>query len=106
MRSAPPTRSGPAAFLDSQQRLVWGGDWNHGLVGREYSGSKGGRLVLAETLDRLGLDVPTAELPHQLEGLTAIDHVAVPRHSAVKECVRVDARGLSDHDLYVVHLGG
>lgn len=34
--------------------LVWGGDWNHALEGREYAGSIGGRtLILAavETLD-------------------------------------------------------
>jgi hypothetical protein len=86
---------------------VWGGDWNHALVGREYAGSKAGRLHLLDVLDRLGLAPRTTDAPHQIKGLLAIDHVAVPtqwearteHHSALVP----DGR-LSDHDAYVVEV--
>jgi hypothetical protein len=46
--------------------------------------------------------VPTAELPHRLDGLLSIDHVAVPTTWTLRDVVRLDAEGLSDHDAYVV----
>ena len=46
--------------------------------------------------------MPTADLPHRLDGLLSIDHVGVPRPWSVLAAERVDARGLSDHDCYVV----
>lgn len=85
--------------------LVWGGDWNHALTGREYAGSKAGRASITSALDELGLVVPTAELPHAIDGLLSIDHVAVPAgweataRRVVAEC---DGKRLSDHDAYVV----
>lgn len=81
--------------------LVWGGDWNHGLVGKESAGSMGGRQALLDLLVERDLQVPTAELPHRLPGRTSIDHVAVPT-SWTAEGRHVDAVGLSDHDAYVV----
>lgn len=87
--------------------LVWGGDWNHALSGKEYAGSQGGRREILRALDELGLVVPTAKLPHPIEGLLSIDHVAVPAGSAasarrvVAEC---DGKRLSDHDAYVVEV--
>jgi hypothetical protein len=49
--------------------------------------------------------VPTAELPHPIEGLLSIDHVAVPS-GTVASATRVEAiheaTRLSDHDAYVV----
>jgi hypothetical protein len=61
------------------QELVWGGDFNHALVGREYAGSKGGRVFVAHALDGLGLTASTTDLPHQIEDLLSIDHIATPR---------------------------
>ncbi|MCM0619440.1 endonuclease/exonuclease/phosphatase family protein [Nocardioides bruguierae] len=84
---------------------VWGGDLNHAFLGREYSGSLAGRRHLLSAIEGLGLQVPTAQAPHQIEGLFSIDHVAVPaswtttveHHSTLREVGR-----LSDHDAYVV----
>ena len=47
--------------------LVWGGDFNHALEGREYAGSKGGRASIAQALIDLDLVAPTTHLTHQLE---------------------------------------
>lgn len=91
--------------LRAAPSLVWGGDWNHALTGKEYAGSKGGRDAITGAIDELGLVVPTTELPHALDGLLTIDHVAVPARSAatarrvVAEC---EGKRLSDHDAYVV----
>lgn len=88
--------------------LVWGGDWNHALLGREWSGSKGGRTSIIDAVAKLNLEVPTTELPHAIDGLLSIDHIAVPNTSTVSNATRVSAcRGsgrLSDHDAYVVEL--
>lgn len=91
--------------LRAADSLVWGGDWNHALDGREYAGSQGGRREIARALDELGLVVPTAELPHPIEGLLSIDHVAVPtgvRATAARIHAVHQGKRLSDHDAYVV----
>lgn len=104
------TRHAVDALLDvlPTTELVWGGDWNHALLGREWSGSKGGRGFIADALVDLDLKVPTTELPHQIEGLLSIDHIAVARSASVSKAEHVPAaRGetcLSDHDAYVVQL--
>ena len=84
-----------------RERLIWGGDWNHALKGREYAGSIGGRNALLEALTALNLIVPTADLPHRIDGLSSIDHIALPL-GVDASANRVDASGLSDHDAYVV----
>jgi hypothetical protein len=61
-----------------RSKLVWGGDWNLALEGPEYAGSLCGGDHLLVALAALGLQAPTAPLPHRLGGCT-IDHVAVPR---------------------------
>lgn len=82
--------------------LVWGGDWNHALSGDEWAGTKGGRAHVLATVEKLGLQVPTAELAHRRDGLLSIDHIAVPASWTVRAAERLDAKGLSDHDCYVV----
>lgn len=88
--------------------LVWGGDWNHALSGPEYAGSKGGRALVLDTLAHLALKVPTAELPHRLDPLLSIDHIAVPQDADVAHTRRLVAElddvRLSDHDAYVVDI--
>lgn len=87
--------------------LVWGGDWNHALTGKEYAGSIGGRQAVLAALESVSLDATTAGLPHRIDGLFTIDHLAVPaglssrawRIDATHECKR-----LSDHDAYVVEV--
>lgn len=89
-----------------QGQLVWGGDWNHALAGREWSGSAGGRTHVLAALAELRLQVPTAPLPHRVDGLSSIDHIAVGSGETVVSAERLDASGLSDHDAYVVELSG
>ena len=87
--------------------LVWGGDWNHSLVGRDWAGSKAGRDHILEVLKKrkLNLQVPTAGLPHRLgDGQYSIDHVAVPWAWDVRCACRVPATGLSDHDAYIIEV--
>lgn len=85
--------------------LIWGGDWNHSLSGRVV-GSRVGRIVVLELVEQLQLQVPTADLPHQLDGVRTVDHVAVPAEWEVVDRGRVPAssggKWLSDHDLYVL----
>jgi endonuclease/exonuclease/phosphatase family metal-dependent hydrolase len=93
--------------LRAADSLVWGGDWNHALSGKEYAGSQGGRSEVLRAIDELDLVVPTADLPHPIEGLLSIDHIAVPGGVARgAERVSAEAGGtrLSDHDAYVVEL--
>jgi hypothetical protein len=86
--------------------LVFGGDFNHALVGREAAGSLAGRQAINELLVRHGLRAATAELPHREDGMSSIDHIAIPSAWTVTLAERVvaaDERGrLSDHDAYVV----
>lgn len=88
--------------------LVWGGDWNHALSGREHAGSAAGRDAVRSAVGDLDLQVPTAPLEHRLPGHLSIDHIAVPRTWTVKNAIRLVAeRGgarLSDHDAYVVEV--
>jgi hypothetical protein len=83
--------------------LVWGGDWNHALVGAEYAGSLAGRRHILDFLQRRGLIAATATLPHRMAGLATIDHIAVP--GGPTSAIRFAAEGLSDHDGYVVKHG-
>lgn len=89
--------------------LVWGGDWNHSLVGPEWAGSKAGRAHLEGALEELGLQVTTRDLPHRIDGVGTIDHIAVSREATVVDARRVSGIGtdgaLSDHDAYVIELG-
>ena len=97
-----------ATLLESlpTDRLVWGGDWNHALSGRECAGSKAGRQFVLAAIEKVDLAVPTANLHHHIEGLLSIDHIAVPRDAHVVDVravpAAVDGRRLSDHDAYVV----
>jgi endonuclease/exonuclease/phosphatase family metal-dependent hydrolase len=93
--------------LRPAQLLVWGGDWNHALTGKEYAGSQGGRLAILSALDELKLEVPTADLPHRIDGLLSIDHLAVPpgsSTSATRLVAEHDGKRLSDHDAYISDL--
>lgn len=91
---------------------VWGGDWNHAFVGPERAGSVEGREHIREAVDKLDLRIVTEECPHRLEGLSTIDHIAVPAGVSVRTVRRVEMkaarRHLTDHDAYVVdvRLGG
>ena len=87
-------------------RDPWGGDWNHALSGQEWAGSVAGRRSVLETVERLELQVPTADSPHQIKDLLSIDHIAVPKSWVVSATRRfrafVGETRISDHDAYVV----
>lgn len=93
------------AAVEAAAPTVWGGDWNHTLSGGEWSGSLAGRKALLDAVERLGLQVPTADAPHQNEGLS-IDHIAVPKSwvdsPARRHRAFVGESRMSDHDAYVV----
>ena len=86
--------------------VVWGGDWNHAMEGREYAGSTIGRGAIQELVSDAGLAVATADEPHAIDGLLSIDHIAVPAGWRIESSRRVvaeaDGERLSDHDAYVV----
>lgn len=87
--------------------VVWGGDWNHSLGGREYAGSTGGRGYVKAALEQHQLTAVTAGELHRLPGCLSIDHIAVPAAWAATATVcRVDGTSLSDHDAYVVDVSG
>jgi hypothetical protein len=96
------------AGVEASAPAVWGGDWNHALSGREWTGSVAGRRSLLAAVERLELHVPTASSPHQIEGLLSIDHIAVPKSWVVSATQRhrafVGETRISDHDAYVVDL--
>ena len=95
-----------APILRGQEHLVWGGDWNQALSGKEYAGSIEGRQSLLSLVDELALSIPTATLPHRVPDLLAIDHIAVS--GAATSVIRVVAiegqKRLSDHDMYVIEM--
>ena len=82
--------------------LVWGGDWNHSLIGKEHAGSMGGRNHVLDAVKRLNLNVPTTGLLHRGDYCHAIDHIGVPLEWSVTSARRIVADGLSDHDAYVI----
>jgi hypothetical protein len=94
------------ASITAGTPTVWGGDWNHAMAGRDWSGSMQGRRSILEAVDRLGLQVPTAASPHQIDGLLSIDHIAVPASWRVLEIEHHPALSggdrISDHDAYVI----
>lgn len=98
--------SATVAGVEASAPAVWGGDWNHALSGREWTGPVAGRRSLLAAVKRLELHVPTASSPHQIEGLLSIDHIAVPKSWVVSAKQRhrafVGETRISDHDAYVV----
>ena len=109
-RQVDKTEHAVAALVESVRdvdSLVWGGDWNNTLTDREYAGSIGGRRAILKAVEELGLDVATVGLPHALDGLLTIDHIAVSRNrlaSARRIVAHHEGKRLSDHDVYVVEL--
>ena len=80
--------------------VVWGGDFNLALQGDERAGTTADRPDLEKAFTDLGLTVRTADLPHRIDGLRTIDHVALPQEWHA-EAEQHDTE-LSDHALYLV----
>jgi len=109
-RHADKTRAALDQLLSSlpPKGLVWGGDFNQSLLGKDYSGSQEGCRCIRAALDQLALQVPTEALPHRVAGVMSIDHIAVarglPTSAARRVVASVGDRRLSDHDLYTVEI--
>lgn len=108
-RHAEKTQASVREIVESiESPAIWGGDWNHTMHGREYAGSQAGRARIAEAIHELQLQIPTEHLPHRIDGLLSIDHIAVPAGGVVLAAERVvataDGKRLSDHDAYVVNI--
>lgn len=58
-----------APFLAGQPELVWGGDWNQALSGREYAGSIAGRESLLALINELEASSPRHS-PHSSHPVT------------------------------------
>lgn len=89
--------------------LIWGGDWNCALQGRDCVGTRAGRTALRAVMTTLDLSAPTSDLPHREDGgLCSIDHIAVPNSWTVctrRRCVAANnGTRLSDHDAYIVEV--
>jgi endonuclease/exonuclease/phosphatase family metal-dependent hydrolase len=88
--------------------LIWGGDWNQSLIGKDYAGSTEGRQHLLASIDRLSLQMPTAGLRHQLPDHASIDHIALPQDYLATQVEHLPAKHqetvLSDHDAYVTEI--
>lgn len=87
------------------QVSIWGGDWNTPLVGSLQGFSRAAQACVIQEVDRLGLQVPTQELPHRNDVHASIDHIAVPEGWGFNFAGgrRVGA-ALSDHDPYWTEL--
>ena len=94
------------SLLATPGAVVWGGDWNHALHGREVAGTNHGRVEIEKLRSELQSQLPTENQPHAKPGLLSIDHIAVPAGWQVTECRRIVAEAagkrLSDHDAYIV----
>lgn len=100
--------AGEIAAARGGRPVLWGGDFNQALSGREYVGSRDGRAKLQEACSVLGLTVVTAQAVGSLDGMAAIDHLAISRElqalSVVVHRPVADGRTLSDHPAYLADL--
>jgi endonuclease/exonuclease/phosphatase family metal-dependent hydrolase len=89
------------------ENVIWGGDFNQALIGRDYVGTLHGRAGLLRAFDEMELQVPTRDLPAKTVNHPAIDHIAIPAgwHVVTPPATQVptlESRSLSDHALYLV----
>ena len=97
------------ALTGGSDDLVWGGDWNLALEGRDDVGTAPGRSAVLDLVAALRLKVTTTASEHTLGGgHRSIDHIAIPNHWAAGDATQVPAKNaggrLSDHDAYVVEV--
>lgn len=92
------------SYLHGQERLVWGGDWNHSLEEPWDGTPVASRTRLDQLLTDLGLHTPTRHEDRGPYKIKSIDHVAVRDPAATSRHVvaAVGTQRLSDHDAYVV----
>ena len=59
--------------------VVWGGDFNQALSGRDYVGSDAGRAALLKAFEHLRLRAVTVKSHGQVPPHQSIDHIAIPQ---------------------------
>lgn len=97
-----------AGLSDVAGELVWGGEWNQAFAGEDEVTAQGAQETLEELVAALGLQLPTAALPHtENGGRCTLSHIAVPDAWNVTASARLVAETdedgrLSKHDAYVV----
>lgn len=100
-----------AAVLEAMEDdlVVWGGDFNQELSGRDSVGSSVGRQALDSAFKTLELRVLTEDRLTMAGDAHPIDHIAVPRHlnhlSARWLLPTASRRALSDHPAYLAEIG-
>ena len=88
--------------------IIWAGDFNQSLVGRNLTGSKSGREQLSSALKHLDLVAWNSNAPHSRTDMCAIDLVCGPDVDRIPRIELIpthqEGRKLSDHMGYVVQL--
>ena len=89
------------------ENVIWGGDFNQALSGRDYVGTNQGRRDFQKALQNLELWAPTADMPALIPAHPAIDHIAIPSAWSIKDEPLIlrptrNQKNLSDHALYVI----
>jgi len=87
--------------------VVWGGDWNHELLGPISAGSKIGQEAILRLVRDREMQAPTSVLGSE-HGAGSVNHIAVPDSWTVMSVERHVAssggKRLSDHDAYVIQV--
>ncbi|MDP3712175.1 MAG: hypothetical protein Q8R60_06800 [Mycobacteriales bacterium] len=95
---------------DGSETVIWGGDFNQALEGRETAGSLAGQALLLEAFESLDLHPVTGHLDHRIDTIKSIDHIAVPSGWTTSDAnilmpTSVEGKPLSDHATYLVEVG-
>ena len=88
--------------------VIWAGDFNQTLSGRNQGGSAAKREALLRAIDKLGLKAWNAGAAHAADGLHAIDLICGPREVAINRQGRIDpvldGVTMTDHAGYWVEI--
>lgn len=88
--------------------VLWMGDFNQSVSGKNFGGSNDRRDLLNKTLESLGMIAWNGEAAHAMSGLCAVDLICAPKGCEVTEQGRIDpVQGkltMSDHAGYWIEL--
>lgn len=88
--------------------VLWVGDFNQSVSGKNFGGSNERRNLLNKTLESLGMIAWNCEAAHAMSGLYAVDLICGPKDCDVTEQGRIDPMQgkltMSDHAGYWIEL--
>lgn len=88
--------------------VLWMGDFNQSVSGKNFGGSNDRRDLLNKTLESLGMSAWNGEAAHAMSDLCAVDLICGPHECVVTEQGRIDpVQGkltMSDHAGYWIEL--